>query len=950
MNRKTTFNRITKHLHVGLISMAMMAGFALIFGNAGANNPGFFFSTSSSCSFTSADLNLDAGQNQSVYLCIDGANEGSGFLGAEVSVVYDSNLLEVNSVSCQNFDSCSNLSGPGIIRLIGASGALPDGNAVTGRERLASISLNAKTGGRSSINFSVARVIDERNDVSSRIGVGLNVTITETVEPEVVIEAEPEAPVEEIVAEEAIPEITIETPIEDINDELFGLIITPLKKTGHPGDQIQIISRATYNGDRPDENTTSCFPCPTAGNNEAEGSINYQIVSGPASMYGSKLNINPNANAGDKIYIKATFTDAVSGSNASSLTHSITVTSPAQENPVEDANDDNQNPPQDEKDEILNESENQEVIENEVENETEENNEIENIEGENEVIEAEVNGGNGLILNMQNKNLICHINEKTSGKYTGELIYLYHAETKNHLENHPNDYEINQKDDNPNNDIESCLGVSVIEILPLSKTNEACCASCEVEITSKPQNSYCALNFSSVNDEDEDGLSDRTECYLNTDHLDEDSDDDGCWDGDEINQFQSNPLERSDCSLNRMVYENVIISDPKIDWIVRYLDISGTTPQGTSKVDLTAYPAEYNLVKNMVRSLETLNSQLDRIISPQDEKALEEQEEIINEMRKELETTVENFETFVETYNTSDYRDLERLVMMLETFITQENETLFTDLEMGESLLDALKERQEGAVFLGSVNPLKEVGLGDEIVSGFHLIPELDMKDGVYDLVAIASLDNRMITSEPVRIQLDHNANVSNPMPQALDGISLNPETVRNLEVDPESILRDVKVTTKNGRPVVTGQSTYGAQIFASWESLTLASSIIVDSNEGIFEMQAPRYLERNEDHKITLYAVIENDNGRVRSDSISVDFKVNGQQILFWALGLLILMGLAAGIAARRMKKIDQLPPEHRAKENELYHAFGEKERDTELPKDHQKKQNEVEVAFNRK
>lgn len=62
----------------------------------------------------------------------------------------------------------------------------------------------------------------------------------------------------------------------------------------------------------------------------------------------------------------------------------------------------------------------------------------------------------------------------------------------------------------------------------------------------------------------------------------------------------------------------------------------------------------------------------------------------------------------------------------------------------------------------------------------------------------------------------------------------------------------------------------------------------------------------------------------------------------------LLLLIVLAALVAKRRMSKIDHLPPEHRAKENELYEALGLEEPSEEAPpKDHENKEKEVETAF---
>ena len=62
----------------------------------------------------------------------------------------------------------------------------------------------------------------------------------------------------------------------------------------------------------------------------------------------------------------------------------------------------------------------------------------------------------------------------------------------------------------------------------------------------------------------------------------------------------------------------------------------------------------------------------------------------------------------------------------------------------------------------------------------------------------------------------------------------------------------------------------------------------------------------------------------------------------------IILLMALAALVAKRRMFKIDHTAPEHRAKENELYEAFGlDTPRDESMPEDHEKKEKEVVEAF---
>lgn len=68
----------------------------------------------------------------------------------------------------------------------------------------------------------------------------------------------------------------------------------------------------------------------------------------------------------------------------------------------------------------------------------------------------------------------------------------------------------------------------------------------------------------------------------------------------------------------------------------------------------------------------------------------------------------------------------------------------------------------------------------------------------------------------------------------------------------------------------------------------------------------------------------------------------------LYGIVGILILLVVIAAIVAkRRISKIDHQPPEHRAKENELYEALGLEKPREEKPEHHSEKQEEIEEAY---
>jgi len=71
-----------------------------------------------------------------------------------------------------------------------------------------------------------------------------------------------------------------------------------------------------------------------------------------------------------------------------------------------------------------------------------------------------------------------------------------------------------------------------------------------------------------------------------------------------------------------------------------------------------------------------------------------------------------------------------------------------------------------------------------------------------------------------------------------------------------------------------------------------------------------------------------------------------NGIGTIYWVIAVIALLALAVIIAEKRMLKINHESPEHRAMENELYEAFGEKHQ-KHLPKNHNEKNTEVHKAF---
>ncbi len=1147
MNARAILDNALHRLILGLVSVMMAAGLLILFLNrVGAANPSSYLSLGG-CGSSVGTISGQVGETQTVFVCVDGSNEGRGFLGADVRIGYDTSFLNVSGVSCRNFDTCSNLSSLGSVRLLGASAPLPEGSPVTSREVLGSFNVTFLKAGSTGLNYTLAQIVDENRQVQSRVGVSASVNITEppqveestapeetttperpsadetttdsnTPEPttptentstDTATEATPSSEEAVIVADEpeTVQVETVEPVITEAPEEtrrVTSVSMSPLQTRANAGDVVRLVTSVFYN-DGSSSNATSCIPtCPGPNTRVTDtfGSTVYR-VSGPATVYGSKVTINSNATAGSSVRVTATFTDSNTNESFSS-TRFITVEGeaagcfdaaggpiPCEEEPIpecdpaqpddpncippddtpedrpgddddtpgdtdptcvgdecdpdrepecdpvnedcgddndvcdpaiedcgddddtpgdnepfcvgdecepdqepecdpvnEDCGDDDDTPgdnepfcvgpdcdPDDDDDDVPGDDDDDVPGDDDDDVPGDDDDDVPGDDDDD--VPGEVPGDDDDVpaftpVDFPDYKLICHaMPDEEDLKGDGALLYLPEEKAKEHLEEHDEDYLVNDLDNNPDNDAEDCLGIDIcqhlhaapgveanhcsaeemVELTELSLVEEAevdDCKTCALHIPTRPSNEYCSRTYTDNVDSDGDGLSDRTECHLNTDIDNVDSDNDTCWDGDEVNLFRTNPLVQTDCVLSEIAYETVVITDPKENWVVSQLDISGITPPTTLDVGVTAFPASHKVILPVIEAYAELMDALDQVVSPDDQAGRSSQIQAIQAAAGQVQDAIEAFNTFVDQDTDLDYERETRLMAQVDTFVQQEAPQMLDDASRAEQLERNLQAIKTGGTFLGLVDTFKEVAVGDEVVLGFNLTPRIPLDDGVYDLVAVARLNNKTLNSDPVRVELDGSATAMSPQPEALDGLEIDPDAVRQgWELDSE-LLNEVSVSTHNGRPVVSGQSVYGAQIFAVWESLALSSSIIVDSSEGVFDIQSPRELEKDEDHTVTLYAVQEDDEGNmIRSNTVSVDFRVEASRWWIWLIVGLALIGLAYLIARHRMKKIDALPPEHRAKENELYHAFGEKEREPILPKDHKQKEHEVEAAF---
>jgi len=390
-----------------------------------------------------------------------------------------------------------------------------------------------------------------------------------------------------------------------------------------------------------------------------------------------------------------------------------------------------------------------------------------------------------------------------------------------------------------------------------------------------------------VNDVDEDGLSAGTECYIGTDPTKWDTDEDGCSDGEEVNQFYSNPLDNTDCDADMKKKSQITITDPKPGWIVTDIQVTGITPLSTISVGVIAFPSEYRIIETILKSI-------------QDNQ---------NVNTEDLTAFLSDYEKY-EDYGYDD------------TYL----EEILLKLQVGNNLPELkpqLTEILNSKVNLGVTDDIRDLSSGDDILKEFRLNPNDEISSKIissklYDLVAVANLkDGSILHSTPIRFSLNSEA-LRGPIPYTIGGKSIPPGAIsmQNLFID-GAIADGDEILIQDSRPLVTGLSEYGVHTYAIWNSVVLMSSIISDSEEGSFAIQAPKNLKKDISHKITLYSVKTDGDNKLRSENVNVFFRIKdaGAGSLFWKIFFIIIIILILGLVgymAYKKKKESMKHQEH--------------------------------------
>ncbi len=420
---------------------------------------------------------------------------------------------------------------------------------------------------------------------------------------------------------------------------------------------------------------------------------------------------------------------------------------------------------------------------------------------------------------------------------------------------------------------------------------------------------YSGANFSdSSADTDGDGMSDRMECYAETNPVLSDTDGDGCSDYEELNNYYTNPKDGTDCKVEVAedveTFSDVFITDPQPGWILSTKQpvVSGKVPASTVLVLVVATQSEQARVNGSIKAI-------DAILNLSDSVSSGEITDVIAELASQKQDASDFLEEYGEDFNSDS---MFVIIASIPDDLTEANifsEDVKSDLEDLKSNLVLLKAKP---IVATASSQLQNTTVGEFDAKNFEEASNPLKDKQIFDLVATAYLsDGSQVSSKAIRFSVDQANTISKPIPRTIGGklITKDSTAFDNLFIGGKAYAQDegdlaedskkTEVIIDTERPTITGETEFGSQVFAIWNSVVLASSVISDSEQGSFEVQAPRNLEVDAPHRVTLYAVKTEEGNKIRSESVDVYFKIKGpgvgiMPIVVTGFSILLLIILA--------------------------------------------------------
>ena len=388
---------------------------------------------------------------------------------------------------------------------------------------------------------------------------------------------------------------------------------------------------------------------------------------------------------------------------------------------------------------------------------------------------------------------------------------------------------------------------------------------------------FSGADFENVaSDTDGDGLSDRMECYGGSNPVSEDSDGDGCDDFRELNQEYTDPTDPTDCFVEpeAELFSDVLITDPQPGWILttNQPGISGKVPASTILVLAVATRSEQNLISSTLKTIESALA-LSAVSTSEQVQA------VLAKLKDNIEKTDDFLEVNGENFNSEP---IKAVFASLKSFNAN---TFLSDKSELERIKAELTQIRTRPVVVAASTNLADTTVGEFDAKNFDEMSNPLEDKQLYDLIATAYLnDGSQVSSKAVRFSVDKSTFVSAPVPRTLGGkLIASIPSFHNIFIGKafaQGSSEEDLMFIEEQRPTITGETEFGSQVFAIWNSVVLSSSVISDSEIGAFEIQAPRNLESDIPHRVTLYAVKTEGGNKIRSESVDVHFTIKAPGI----------------------------------------------------------------------
>ncbi len=134
----------------------------------------------------------------------------------------------------------------------------------------------------------------------------------------------------------------------------------------------------------------------------------------------------------------------------------------------------------------------------------------------------------------------------------------------------------------------------------------------------------------------------------------------------------------------------------------------------------------------------------------------------------------------------------------------------------------------------------------------FIFIPDIEIKDGTYFLLARSINKGEVKLSKPIMVIID----------STLEVAAANLEKLEKAPITEEVLLKNLtlKIDSQDGQPVLYGNlSEFDSKVNITWQSLVVSSALIADTTDGSFSIKAPLLAEGQ--HRVYIQTIRKRDN-----------------------------------------------------------------------------------------